>query len=204
MIDDKVKQSDARVNAMVERPEEIVNSPADYYALREKWTKKLATPKLMRSADAPSIMDGEQNIKLLLSGEESGGRFMVSLITLDPDTGAPPHHQPNEDEIFLVVSGQVTITIGAVTETVGPGDFAYAPPNTTHAFRAAGGKPAVMFSINSPGGHERGFEYITDMVNSGKPIEEAIAGLAKYDFIINEIEDEADKERIGVKTKPAN
>ncbi len=198
MIDDKVKQSNARVNAAVERPEEVVTSPADYHALRERWTKELATPKLMRSADAPAIMDGEQNIKLLLSGEESGGRFMVSLITLDPDTGAPPHHQPHEDELFLVVSGQVTITIGDATATVGPGDFAYAPPNTTHSFRAAGGKPAVMFSINSPGGHERGFEYITGMVKSGKPIEEAMAGLVNYDFVINELDNEADNERIGV------
>ncbi|MCF6263824.1 MAG: cupin domain-containing protein [Xanthomonadales bacterium] len=198
MTDEKVKASNSRVNAVVERPEEIITSTADYYALREKWTKQLATPKLMRSADAPSVMDGEQNIKLLLSGEESGGRFMVSLITLEPDTGAPPHHQPNEDEIFLVVSGQVTITIGHETQTVGSGDFAYAPRNTTHAFRAAGGKPAVMFSINSPGGHERGFEYITGMVKNGHPIEEAIAGLKNYDFIIDEIENEDDKKRIGV------
>jgi len=198
MTDDKVKASNARVNAEVERPDEIVKSPADYHALRNKWTKTLATPKLMRSKDAPSIMDGEQNIKLLLSGEESGGRFMVSLITLEPDTGAPPHHQPHEDELFLVVSGQVEIMIGDLTQTVGPGDFAYAPPNTTHSFKAAGGKPAVMFSINSPGGHERGFEYITGMVRDGHPIEEAISGLINYDFVINEIEDEEDKERIGV------
>lgn len=198
MIDDKVKQNNARVNAPVERPEEIVTSVSDYYALREKWTKQAATPKLMCSADAPSIMDGEQNIKLLLSGEESSGRFMVSLITLEPDTGAPPHHQPNEDEIFLVVSGEIEITIGNETQTVGPGDFAYAPPNTTHAFRAAGGKRAVMFSINSPGGHERGFEYLTRAVNSGQPIEEAITGLVNYDFVINELDNKDDNERIGV------
>ncbi len=198
MTVDKVKESDARVNAPVERPEEIVTSPSDYYALREKWTKTVATPKLMRCADAPSIMDGEQNIKLLLSGEESGGRFMVSLITLEPDTGPPLHHQPNEDEMFLVVSGQVEVTIGNATAIVGPGDFAYAPPNTSHAFRAVGGKPASMFSVNSPGGHERGFEYFTKMAKDGEPIEKAMAGLENYDFVINKLDDDEANERIGV------
>jgi len=198
MTDDKVKESNARVNAVVERPEEIVTSPADYYALREKWTKQIATPKLMRSADAPSIMDGEQNIKLLLSGEESAGRFMVSLITLEPDTGPPLHHQPHEDEMFLVVYGQIEVTIGDATQTVGQGDFAYAPRNTSHAFRAVGGKKAAMFSINSPGGHERGFEYFTKMAEAGEPIEKAMAGLENYDFVINALDDEEANERIGV------
>jgi len=198
MIIKKVKDSNASVNAVVDRPEETVASVSDYYALREKWTKKAATPKLMRSADAPLIMDGEQKIKLLLSGEESGGRFMVSLITLEPDTGPPLHHQPNEDEMFLVVYGEIEVTIGNETQIVGQGDFAYAPPNTSHAFRAAGGKPAAMFSINSPGGHERGFEYFTMMAEKGEPIERAMAGLENYDFVINELDDEEANERIGV------
>ena len=43
-----------------------------------------------------------------------------------------------------------------------------------------------------------GFEYITGMVKSGKPIEEAMAGLLNYDFVINELDNEADNERIGV------
>ncbi len=198
MIDDEVKANNARVNTVVERPEEVITSPEDYYALRKRWAKEPAIPKLVRSADAPSIMDGEQNIKLLLSGEESGGRFMVSLISLDPDTGPPPHHQPNEDEMFFVVSGHVEITIGDETQIVGPGDFAYAPPNTTHSFHATGGKGAVLFSLNSPGGHERGFEYITGMVKNGHPIEEAMAGLINYDFVINDLHNEEDNKKIGV------
>ncbi len=198
MIINKVEVSDASVNTVVERPEEIVTSVSDYYALREKWTKKAAVPKLARCADAPAIMDGDQTIKLLLSGEESGGRFMVSLITLEPDTGPPLHHQPNEDEMFLVVYGQVEVTIGNKTAIVGQGDFAYAPPNTSHAFRAVGGKPAAMFSVNSPGGHERGFEYFTKMAKDGEPIEKAMAGLENYDFVINKLDDDDANERIGV------
>ncbi len=116
-------------------------------------------------------MDGEQNIRLLLSGEESAGRFMVSLITLMPGVGPPRHHQPREDEMFLVVDGEVEITIGNETRRVGKGDFAYAPANTTHAFRAAGDQPAVLFTVNSPGGHERGFEFFSQAVAAGRPIE---------------------------------
>jgi len=198
MINQQVKDSDARVNQKVDRPEEKVSSVSDYYALRKRWSKLTPTPKLMQSADAPVLMDGEQNIKLLLSGEESAGRFMVSLITLAPGFGPPPHHQPQEDELFLVVDGEVEITIGNETKTVGQGDFAYAPPNTTHAFRAIGDKPAVLFSINSPGGHERGFEFFSKAVDSGQPIEQAMAGLANYDFAIHDLDNDEDNELIGV------
>jgi len=198
MIDQQVKDTDARVNQKVDRPEEEVSSVSDYYALRAKWSKQAPIPKLMRSADAPVLMDGEQNIKLLLSGEESAGRFMVSLITLMPGFGPPRHHQPNEDELFLVVDGEVEITIGNETQKVGKGDFAYAPPNTTHAFSAVGDKPAILFSINSPGGHERGFEFFSKAVSSGQAIEKAMAGLANYDFVIHELDNDEDNERIGV------
>lgn len=198
MIDQQVKENDARVNQAVDRPEEQVSSVADYHALRKKWSQQTPTPKLMHSAQAPVLMDGDQNIKLLLSGEDSAGRFMVSLITLMPGFGPPPHHQPNEDELFLVVDGEVEITIGEVTQVVGKGDIGYAPAKTTHAFSAVGDKPAILFSINSPGGHERGFEFLSKAVANGEPVEEAMAGLVNYDFVIDELDNDEDNKRIGV------
>lgn len=198
MISEQVKENDARVNKSVERPEENISSVADYYALRKKWTEQAPTPKLMRSTEAPVIMDGDQTIKLLLSGEESAGRFMVSLITLMPGFGPPRHHQPKEDELFLVVDGEIEMTIGDETQTVGKGDFGYAPACTTHAFTALGDKPAVLFSINNPGGHERGFEYFSKAVDNGEPIEKAMATLANYDFIIDELDNDEENQRIGV------
>ena len=198
MISQEVRDNDSRVNQRVDRPEEQISSVSDYHALRRRWSTLAPVPKLARSADAVTVMDGEQTIRLLLSGEESAGRFMVSLITLLPGFGPPRHHQPHEDEMFLVVDGEIEVTIGEETQIVGKGDFAYAPPNTTHAFRAVGDRPAMLFSVNSPGGHERGFEFFSQAVGDGQPISEAMKGLANYDFVIHEFENEENNDHIGV------
>lgn len=58
----------------------------------------------------------------------------VGLYALDQ--GAQDPQQPHaQDEVYLVVSGRASITVGEETTTVGRGSVVYVPAGVTHRFR---------------------------------------------------------------------
>jgi quercetin dioxygenase-like cupin family protein len=62
----------------------------------------------------------------------------LSVITVDGEAGEGPdlHRHPYE-EVFVIVDGEVTFTIGDETVTATAGDVLIAPPNTPHGFKIA-------------------------------------------------------------------
>jgi mannose-6-phosphate isomerase-like protein (cupin superfamily) len=108
-----------------------------------------------------------QQSRVLLNGDQSGGTVSVFHLTLEPGYHAPNHHQPNEEEFFYILEGQVELTIGNRTVLAGPGHFGFAPRFCTHAFKGAGTTPARMLTWNTPAGHERMFEGAQKLTQKG-------------------------------------
>jgi mannose-6-phosphate isomerase-like protein (cupin superfamily) len=183
-------ESDALVNSAVDDVPFDVNSNGDYQALRHRWTSLPRIPKFLDGAEvaaSPLILSlAGQSIRLLLKGEESAGSLMVAHVTMEPGAmGAPDHHQPSEDELWFAVQGEWEWKIGNETRRVGPGAFAYAPRNTTHAFSNVGKTSATMFTINTPAGHERGFKMINKLTQSNSSGAELQQTLGHHDFVFH-------------------
>src|SRR5712692_9051411 len=53
-------------------------------------------------------------------------------------------------ETFLVMEGQIEFTVADETVVCQPGQLIYVPPRTTHAVRAIGEEPGVMYLSVSP------------------------------------------------------
>jgi len=53
----------------------------------------------------------------------------------DAGSSIHEHHHPNE-EVWIVVEGELEVTIDGVTQTAGPGAVAVAPPDARHSVRA--------------------------------------------------------------------
>lgn len=168
MKNDLVKASDARVNTKVEKTDFTVNNSADFQRLRQIWTELPRTPKVLSASDEGDVLlsAGGQVIREMLGGEESAGALQVCYVTLEPGPGAGDHHQPNEDELWFCVEGEWEWTVGEKTIRAGKGAFAYIPRNTTHRFRNVGTTTAVMFTLNTPAGHERGFRRVGESLNT--------------------------------------
>jgi quercetin dioxygenase-like cupin family protein len=60
-------------------------------------------------------------------------------------------HHPNE-EVWIVIAGELEVTIGGATEKVGPGSVAIVPPNAAHSVRALTGGRAI--AANHPVRHD--------------------------------------------------
>jgi mannose-6-phosphate isomerase-like protein (cupin superfamily) len=93
----------------------------------------------------------------LLSGEQTGGSFSLLEAIVSPETGPPPHKHNNEDETFILLSGEVNFRIGDEYRPVKAGTVVFVPKGTVHSFRNTGISNAKMLFMYSPAGMEKMF-----------------------------------------------
>lgn len=71
-----------------------------------------------------------------LSSRDTGGPLSVADATWATGSGAQPHSHASEDEIFIVLSGEVELAIAGRRFRRAAGESAFIPRGTEHAFRA--------------------------------------------------------------------
>lgn len=64
--------------------------------------------------------------------------------------------QPNEDETFYVLEGDLTVHVDGEEITASAGSTVYIPRGTPHSFRVDS-ETARLLVLNTPAGHERFF-----------------------------------------------
>ena len=77
-----------------------------------------------------------------------GTSITLGVIELEPDAALPEHHHLNE-QLGIVVSGVLEMTIGGESRTLGPGETWTIPPDVPHAGRA-GADGATVIDVFSP------------------------------------------------------
>ena len=92
--------------------------------------------------------------RTILSSRETGGAMSITEIVHGPLEGPPRHIHHNEDEIFVIQSGDVEFWLDGQSFVRGPGETAFVPRGTPHAFRVCAGGPARFLCILTPGGFE--------------------------------------------------
>jgi quercetin dioxygenase-like cupin family protein len=71
--------------------------------------------------------------------------------TIDAGSSIHEHHHPNE-EVWIVITGELEVTIGGATQKAGPGCVAIVPSDVPHSIRALSNGSAVV--ANHPVRHE--------------------------------------------------
>jgi mannose-6-phosphate isomerase-like protein (cupin superfamily) len=89
-------------------------------------------------------------------GEETAGQFWALEGLADRQMAVPLHSHSLEDEIWYVLEGNISFTIGNRTVEAGPGSFAYIPRNTPHTFQVRS-ETARWFGFGTPAGLDRWF-----------------------------------------------
>src|SRR3982751_1523608 len=75
----------------------------------------------------------------------------VNLTVLEPGQTVLYHAEENQ-EAFLVLSGECALLVEGEERHLGPWDFFHAPPWTEHAFVGAGEGPCVILMVGSRSG----------------------------------------------------
>jgi quercetin dioxygenase-like cupin family protein len=145
--------TDARTNAAVAPMDFTVRAPQDLAKLRARWAELPSTPKLLARRE-----EGEDHswpgfdVRTLLRGEESSGRFSFHSVILAPGAELPPHYHEIGDVYWFLVDGEIELTVGSQTTALRPWSFGFAPAQTTQAVANRSAKPAHVFAAYSPAG----------------------------------------------------
>ena len=113
-----------------------------------------------------------------IDGADTGGALSVIEHPFEVGALVRPHVHTREDEISIVLEGQIGFRSGDQEVVLGPGGYIVKPRNQVHAMWNAGSTPARMIEIISPAGFEGFFRGFADLNDAG-PIDPAqVAGLA--------------------------
>lgn len=102
---------------------------------------------------------------ILVTGEETHGRYCL-IDMLVPPGGGPPPHRHDFEEMFTILEGEVDLTFRGHTQRAATGWTVNIPANAPHSFKNKSDKPARLLCMCAPAGQDEFFMAVGDMVDS--------------------------------------
>jgi quercetin dioxygenase-like cupin family protein len=101
-------------------------------------------------AYTPPAHSQTANRRLLGPGPSGSERMEVVLGEIGYGGQADFHSHPGVEQAFFVIQGRAVVQIEGENEVVGPDDFIYLPPGTTHRVTALEGPPLKVLILYAP------------------------------------------------------
>ncbi len=135
---------------------------------------KIVGPEDGKLCDLMSI-----GARLMVRTEETDrGAFSLVEHPMPPRAlAAPLHRHSREDEYSFVLEGRLGALLGDEVVYGEVGDLVFKPRDQWHTFWNAGDEPARILEIISPGGFERFFEEMAEMIGGSDFSPEKMAEL---------------------------
>lgn len=114
-----------------------------------------------------------------IDGQDTGGALSVVEHPFAVGALVRPHIHTREDEISIVLEGEIGFRSEDKEVVLGPGGYIIKPRGEVHAMWNAGAVPARMVEIISPAGFEGFFRGFADLNDAGPIDLDAVAGLAR-------------------------
>lgn len=108
-------------------------------------------PTVSTAIGAPVLDLLGMKLSLLVSDADSDRALMVGELHVSPGQGIPPHVHTREDEVFHVLEGRLTFTVGEREVAAGAGTTVFGPRNSPHALRNDSDQPARVLLMLAPG-----------------------------------------------------
>lgn len=151
-------------------------------------TEGTANQPIVREAGEGRLVEAlGARITLRAMSEETGGRYGCVEYLAPPGFGGPPPHAHGFDEVFYVLEGEFTFRLGDRTVRAGAGALVCVPGHVTHTFANPGQSPAKFLGFVIPGGFERYFLELPDLIarHGYPPPPQVMAELSrKYDVTV--------------------
>ena len=103
---------------------------------------------------------GDSLFEFLIPSEATGGQLSVFRATMPEGFSPPRHIHTREDEVFLVLEGDVCFWIDGELLLAGPGTSVFMPRRVPHTFRIQG-PSATLLGVMTPGEFEQLFRNLS-------------------------------------------
>jgi quercetin dioxygenase-like cupin family protein len=122
-------------------------------------TRKLTVARPDEDQSLPHIGLVGDTYTILVSGQDTAGKYTLIDMHVPPEGGPPPHRHDFE-ELFSVLEGEVQATFRGQTITVRSGETVNVPANAPHSFTNATGRPARLLCLCAPAGQDEFFTLV--------------------------------------------
>ena len=112
-------------------------------------------PKILKSADSLTVAFLGDIYSILVSGDDTGGRYAWFEAVIGSGNGPPPHRHADEDEAFYILEGSLDFMIAGRATPVCPGTALHVPRGVVHAFKNNSERPARILVQIMPAGFEK-------------------------------------------------
>jgi mannose-6-phosphate isomerase-like protein (cupin superfamily) len=100
---------------------------------------------------SPLNLRGGQSSHLLLAQGQFGSRHLaITWVDCPPGSEQPVHVHADSEQVYVIVRGSGTMTVGDETRRVGPGTLVFIPAGAAHAIRNDGPDPLTYVSATAP------------------------------------------------------
>ncbi len=113
-----------------------------------------------------------------IDGEDTGGALSIVEHPFEVGALVPPHIHTLEDEISIVLDGEIGYRSNDQEVVLGAGGYIVKPRGEVHTMWNAGSTRARMIEVITPAGFERFFCEFADITDSRLPEPEEVAELA--------------------------
>ena len=127
---------------------------------------------------------GPSAVTIKATAEDTDGSLYLGEASVEPGFSGPPLHRHRElHDMFYVLEGSLSVTVGDETLELEAGSFACVPPGTPHTFANTTDQPVRFLNFNTPAGWENYMRDLGELLSSGDATPEAIGRIAsRYDF----------------------
>ena len=132
------------------------NSPQPDRIPPDDPTRNLTPARPDEDQSLPHIRMVGDTYTILLTGEDTAGRY--TLIDMHvPQGGGPAPHRHDFEEMFTVLEGEIEATFRGEKSTVRAGETINIPANAPHSFTNASEQSARLLCMCTPSGQEEFF-----------------------------------------------
>jgi quercetin dioxygenase-like cupin family protein len=122
-------------------------------------SRELTVARPDRDQSLPHIGLVGDTYTILVTGEDTAGKYTLIDMHVPPGGGPPPHRHDFE-EMFTVLDGEVQVTFRGQTLIARAGETINVPANAPHAFTNTAATPSRLLCLCAPSGQEEFFTLV--------------------------------------------
>ena len=145
-------------------------------------SRKLTVARPDNDQSLPHIGLVGDTYTILVTGEDTAGKYTLIDMHVPPGGGPPPHRHDFE-EMFTVLDGEVQVTFRGETLIARAGETINVPANAPHAFTNAAATPSRLLCLCAPSGQEEFFTLVGQPVATRTEAPPALDADARAAFI---------------------
>jgi len=120
-------------------------------------------PTIAQAGEGTPLDFGPEGIAtVMLGGARTAGKLSLIMTPIEPGSGPPLHVHEHDDELFIVIDGNISYFVDREWTTVGPGGIAYFPKGTPHCYFNAGTTVGHHWILTTPSGFEDFFAELAE------------------------------------------